>query len=65
MITNDLFLSPLQVIQILGISYPTLLRRVKTNQIPYVKIGRSLRFPSSYFEILEKQALENVKGGNV
>lgn len=63
--TNDLFLSPLQVIQALGISYPTLLRRVKNIQIPYVKIGRSLRFPSSYFEDLEKIALENMKGGNV
>ncbi len=60
---KDLFLSPHETIRTLGISYATLLRRVKNKEIPFVKIGKSLRFPRSYFEGLEKQSLENMKGG--
>lgn len=47
--------------EILGISYPTLIRRVKSNSIPFVRVGKLVRFPRSYFEALEREAMESVK----
>lgn len=57
---NKKFLTPEEVINILGISYPTLLRWVKGDSIPYLRIGKSLRFPAAYFEQIEKKALKSV-----
>ena len=51
------FLTPNETIQLLGISYPSLLRLIKANKIPVIRIGKSLRFPKSYFDDLEAQAL--------
>lgn len=57
------FLTPGQVMDLLNISYPTLIRRVKANKIPHVRIGKSLRFPRAYFETLTREAI-GVTGGN-
>lgn len=62
--TDRQFLNPKEVIEKLGISYATLLRRVKSKEIPFVKVGNKLLFPSSQFHTLEKQAYENLKGGS-
>jgi excisionase family DNA binding protein len=64
MTTNNL-INPKQVTEKLSISYATLLRRVKSKEIPFVKVGNKLLFPVSYFDQLEKQAYSNLKrGGN-
>lgn len=60
--TQNKLLTPSEAMQILGISYSTLLRKVKSEKIVFIKIGKSLRFPSSYFEELEKKAFENYGG---
>ena len=57
------FLNPSEVMHVTGISYSTLLRKVKSGEIPFIKIGKSLRFPPSYFEELENKAYENMAGG--
>lgn len=57
-------LNPKQVTEKIGISYSTLLRKVKENAIPHVKVGSKLLFPASYFEELEAQAYKNYKGGS-
>ena len=56
-------LSPSETMHVLGISYSTLLRKVKSGEIPFIKIGKALRFPQSYFEELERKAFENMEGG--
>ena len=56
---NINFLTPAQAMDALNISYPTLIRRVKANAIPCVRIGKALRFPRSYFEALEREAMES------
>ncbi len=56
------FLTPNEVMQEMGISYATLLRRVKKKEIPFIKIGKGLRFPGEYFEQLQNQAMQSVKG---
>lgn len=61
--TDIEMLNPKAVMNRLGVSYPTLLRRVKANEIPYVKLGNKLLFPASYFLRLEEQAYANVKRG--
>lgn len=53
------FYTPGQVMDLLNISYPTLIRRVKANKIPHVRIGKSLRFPRAYFETLTREAMES------
>jgi excisionase family DNA binding protein len=58
-VDNINFYTPGQAMDALNISYPTLIRRVKANKIPYIRIGRSLRFPRSYFEQLEREAMES------
>lgn len=63
-------LRPVEVMEKLRCSYPTLLRKVKAKEIPFVKLNNMLLFPSSYFIDLEKQAYENFhkgtnKGGNL
>lgn len=55
------FVSATKVMEILGVSYPTVLRMVKEKRIPYVYVGRSLKFPSSFFESLEERALQTIK----
>lgn len=61
--TTDLFLSPKDVIFMLDISYATLLRRVKNNEIPFIKVGKSLRFPAQYFEGLKNIAFTTTQKG--
>lgn len=56
---NINFLTPAQTMDALNISYPTLIRRVKNNSIPYIRIGKALRFPRSYFEQLEREAMKS------
>ncbi|MDC7220812.1 MAG: helix-turn-helix domain-containing protein [Spirochaetales bacterium] len=58
------FLNPAETMQELGISYATLLRKVKNGEIPFVKVGKSLRFPRTYFETLEQEAMSNMKGAS-
>ncbi len=55
-------LNPDEVMKILKISYATLLRHVKNNEIPYVRIGKKLRFPRLYFEQLEERSYDSLKG---
>jgi len=52
-----MFLNPQEAQNELGISYSSLLRLVKAGTIPCQRIGKSLRFPRSYFEKLEHEAL--------
>lgn len=47
----------------LNCSYPTILRKVKAKEIPFVKLGNKLLFPLSFFTSLEKQAYDNYKQG--
>lgn len=61
---NDIkMLNPKQATERLMCSYPTLLRKVKAKEIPFVKLGNKLLFPISYFESLEEQAYSNYKQG--
>lgn len=62
--TSKLFYTTSEVMQVLSISYPTLIRKVKAKEIPFVRVGRALRFPCSYFESLEHDALANVEVQN-
>lgn len=55
-------LNPAETMQELGISYATLLRKVKNKEIPFVKVGKALRFPRTYFDGLEEEAMNNIKG---
>ncbi len=55
------FLTPNEIMDILGISYPSLLRLVKANKIPVVRIGKSLRFPKSYLEMLEQDSISELE----
>jgi excisionase family DNA binding protein len=55
-------LTPDEVMQLLGISYATLLRRVRNNDIPFIRIGKMLRFPRSFFDELEERAYDTIKG---
>jgi excisionase family DNA binding protein len=55
------FLSPNELINLLGISYPSLLRLVKANKIPVIRIGKSLRFPKAFFDQIEREAISQVK----
>jgi excisionase family DNA binding protein len=55
-------LNPDEVMKLLGISYATLLRYVKNHEIPFIRIGKILRFPRSYFEELEARSFDSVKG---
>ncbi len=57
MSTTEKLLTPMDAMHLLGISYSTLLRKVGKKEIPCIRIGKSLRFPRSYFETLETQAL--------
>lgn len=57
---KTVFLTSQETCERLKCSYATLLRHVKKNEIPYIKIGKSLRFPCMYFDELEKQALESI-----
>ena len=41
---NDTVFTSQQVCELLQISYTTLLREIHTGRIPYVRIGRRLRF---------------------
>jgi excisionase family DNA binding protein len=50
--SKDQYLKPKTVLGQLNISYSTLLRRVKRCEIPYIKVGSQLRFPSSYIQSL-------------
>ena len=61
MTRDSKLLTPSEAMHKLGISYSTLLRMVKSNEIAHVRIGKSLRFPRIYFEELEKKAFESVK----
>jgi len=54
---QDKLLTPADAMNILGISYSTLLRKIRQKEMPCIRIGKSLRFPRSYFETLETQAL--------
>lgn len=56
-------LRPVEVMEKLRCSYPTLLRKVKAKEIPFIKLNNMLLFPSSYFIDLEKQAYSNYKQG--
>lgn len=67
---DNKMLRPVEVMEKLRCSYPTLLRKVKAKEIPFVKLNNMLLFPSSYFIDLEKQAYKNFhqgtnKGGNL
>lgn len=62
--TSTKMIPPREVMERLNLSYPTLLRRVKANDLPYVKVGHKLLFTVSYFEKLEEQAYQNLKGGS-
>lgn len=44
-------------------SMPTLLRKVKAKELPFVKLGNKLLFPVSWFDSLEEQAYSNYKRG--
>ena len=57
------FLCASEVLHELGISYATLLRKVRTAEIPCVRLGKKLLFPRSYFEELERQAYASCEGG--
>lgn len=57
------YLSSQIVMKKCGISYSTLLRWVKGRKIPFIRMGRSLKFPSSFFERLEQKALSKIAGG--
>lgn len=57
-ITTMKFLKPNEVQELLSISYPTLMRWIKNNSIPYQKIGGQLRFPKKYFIDLYNESLE-------
>jgi len=59
------FYTPSEIMKVLTISYPTFLRKVNDGTIPAIKIGRQYRIPSSFFDCLEKQALESTDRGNV
>lgn len=61
--TDIKMLNPKQATERLMCSYPTLLRKVKANEIPFVKLGNKLLFPVSFFDNLEKQAYDNYKRG--
>ena len=54
---TEKLLTPTDAMNVLGISYSTLLRKIGKNEIPCIHIGKSLRFPRSYFETLESQAI--------
>ena len=63
--TNNKLLNPSEVMNRLGISYSTLLRKIKSEEIASIKIGKQIRIPEKFINDLENKALENVKGGKV
>ena len=58
---NSFFLTPPEVQERLQISYSSLRRLIKKGSIPYVRVGSLLRFPSSYFDELNDEAINEVK----
>ena len=56
--SNSTFLSPNEFCSLLNISYSTFMRRIRTGEIPFVRIGKQIRIPTTYIKQLEQQAHE-------
>lgn len=54
------FLSCREACLLLGVSYPNLLRLIKTKKIPALRIGKGLRIPLSFINTLESDALASI-----
>jgi excisionase family DNA binding protein len=54
---NATLISPTEATNRLGISYSSFLRQIRKGTIPYVKIGKQIRVPESYFDSLENEAM--------
>ena len=54
------FVSISDVVRILGVSRPTVQRRIKAGEIPVVRLGRRVLVPADYFETLRNMATDKV-----
>jgi len=58
---NEKLLTPGEVMVLLNISYATLLRMARRQEIPCVRLSKSMRFPRSFFENLVDKAIARVE----
>ena len=48
-----------QTVETLKISRPTLYRKIKTREIPSVRVGKRVLIPFSFFKELEEKAISS------
>jgi len=53
------FLTIKETCLLVNVSYPSLLRMIKANKIPVIKIGKAIRIPKSFLMKLESEAIHS------